>query len=345
MNTENPQLDGPGSDGDAAAPSVGDDPLKPAPSLFNYLKLCRIPNVFTAFADVAMGYLFVNHGVAHWESLLALLAASGCLYCAGMVLNDVYDVEADLKERPERPIPSGAISFEQARAFGYGLLVTGVFCSLIAGWVAPSSLPYRSGVIGVALAVSIVLYDALLKKTIVAPWLMGTCRLLNVLLGMSLIEATPAATMATLAYEPHQLVTAAGMGLYVAGITWFARTEAQTSDRLLLGFGAAVMVVGLGLLTIVPDCIPIESTQQFHLPLTTWPLVVIVLMVVTMRRCILAISNPRPYRVQAAIKQCILSIIVLDAALVLLTNPFGYALAVCALLAPMLVLGQWIRST
>ena len=203
----------------------------------------------------------------------------------------------------------------------------------------------RSGAVGFALAAAILLYDALVKKTIMAPWMMGLCRFLNVLLGMSLVESAPAATMATFVYEPHQLMAAAGMGIYIAGVTWFARTEAKVSGRILLGFGAMVMVVGLGLLTVVPDWVPADSNQQFHLPLTIWPLVVIVLMVVTMRRCVLAISSPKPHRVQAAIKQCILSIIVLDAALVLLTNPFGYALAVCALLAPMLLLGQWFRST
>ena len=31
----------------------------------------------------------------------------------------------------------------------------------------------------------VILYDAWLKNTIVGPWAMGTCRCLNVLLGMS----------------------------------------------------------------------------------------------------------------------------------------------------------------
>jgi hypothetical protein len=63
-----------------------------------YAQLVRLPNVFTAFADIGLGIL------ATWQllpemlpsnwfwSALCLLAASGCLYCGGMVFNDVFDV-------------------------------------------------------------------------------------------------------------------------------------------------------------------------------------------------------------------------------------------------------------
>ena len=43
-----------------------------------------------------------------------------------MVLNDVYDVETDARERPYRPIPSGRISLNKAQSLGYGLLLCGV---------------------------------------------------------------------------------------------------------------------------------------------------------------------------------------------------------------------------
>ncbi len=69
-------------------------------SLRDYLQLVRLPNVFTAMADVLMGYLF-THDPAPLPTLKlpadfwALLLASSSLYCAGMVLNDVNDIEAD----------------------------------------------------------------------------------------------------------------------------------------------------------------------------------------------------------------------------------------------------------
>ena len=90
--------------------------------LFAYLQLVRLPNVFTALADVAMGF-FVTQGIVELASLepvqivrLTLLCvASACLYLAGMALNDAFDADIDREERPERPIPSGRVSLSGAR--------------------------------------------------------------------------------------------------------------------------------------------------------------------------------------------------------------------------------------
>ena len=99
----------------------------------SYLALMRLPNVFTAMADVAMGFLFVQATGSKWTptpwdfaTLATLIAASSLLYIAGMVLNDVFDVEIDRQERPERPIPSGRVSFDAARRLGWRLLFLGV---------------------------------------------------------------------------------------------------------------------------------------------------------------------------------------------------------------------------
>ena len=81
-----------------------------------YLRLMRIPNVFTAIADVAMGFLFVHDYQSPeqfprlWPTLALLIAASSLLYTAGLVLNDLFDFEIDRKERPFRPLPSGQVS-------------------------------------------------------------------------------------------------------------------------------------------------------------------------------------------------------------------------------------------
>jgi 4-hydroxybenzoate polyprenyltransferase len=38
-----------------------------------------------------------------------IVLASGCLYLAGIVFNDVFDRKVDARERPTRPIPSGVV--------------------------------------------------------------------------------------------------------------------------------------------------------------------------------------------------------------------------------------------
>ena len=94
----------------------------------DYLRLLRISNVFTAIADVGMGFLFVHHTLQPAAVFGCLAAASALLYSAGMVLNDVWDVQQDRRERPDRPIPSGRIPLAEARRIGFGLLISGIIC-------------------------------------------------------------------------------------------------------------------------------------------------------------------------------------------------------------------------
>ena len=70
--------------------------------LLPYLQLFRAPNVFTAIADVAMGFLVVSRSLEAWGEFLLLAVASAALYTAGMVLNDVFDFEVDQRQRPHR---------------------------------------------------------------------------------------------------------------------------------------------------------------------------------------------------------------------------------------------------
>ena len=67
-----------------------------------YLELVRVPNLFTAAGDIFAGYLIVSRGVGiEWPRLLALVAASVCLYAGGVVLNDYFDRDVDGVERPD----------------------------------------------------------------------------------------------------------------------------------------------------------------------------------------------------------------------------------------------------
>ena len=63
-----------------------------------YLQLVRLPNVFTAMADILLGYLLTHEYVRFWPVLALLLGASSLLYMAGMVLNDYFDREQDARE-------------------------------------------------------------------------------------------------------------------------------------------------------------------------------------------------------------------------------------------------------
>src|SRR5438132_2040652 len=157
-------------------------------SLRAYAQLLRLPNVFTALADICLGWLAAlaaGAPLTSWPSFAFLMCASAALYSAGMVWNDFFDIEQDQRERSFRPLPSGRITRGSAARLGTALLVAGVACAALAGWVnvlAPASALVIAGF----LVAAILLYDVWLKRTWFGPVAMGSCRFLNVLLGLTI---------------------------------------------------------------------------------------------------------------------------------------------------------------
>src|SRR5439155_3551801 len=98
------------------------------------LALLRPPNVFTAVADSAAGLVLARRaGPLARDPGLWCLAASACLYLGGIALNDYFDRDVDAVERPERPIPSGAVPPAVAAGLGASLPVAGIALARLAG--------------------------------------------------------------------------------------------------------------------------------------------------------------------------------------------------------------------
>lgn len=300
-----------------------------------YFELLRLPAVFTAMADVMMGYLVTHQDLRPVALFLLLAAASSCLYLAGMVFNDVFDADLDARQRPQRPIPSGRVAHRSAWRLAASLLGTGVAAASLAGWLAGT---WRPGTIAVLLAFCILLYDGALKRIVVAPLGMGACRMLNVLLGMSL-AGTASAELAT-PWGTPPLLLAAGIGLYIVGVTLLARTETATSNRGAMTVATTILVLGLALLASAPwgGAVLVVAPQGWYL---LWA----VLALIIVRRCVVAIVRPTPQLVQAAVRHCLRSIIVIDAAIVLGHCGVFWGCAVLLLLAPMLLLETWFLTT
>jgi 4-hydroxybenzoate polyprenyltransferase len=301
----------------------------------------RLPNVFTAVADVAMGYLVVQGKLDSPLVLGCLAAASALLYTAGMVLNDVFDIDVDRHERPFRPLPSGQIRLATARGVGFAMLAFGIAAGWAAGFVpaaAPAALPWRSGLVATILAAAVLLYDAYLKFTPLGPLGMGACRLLNVLLGMSAASHLQGAV--AVGFSPAELQAAAGIGIYIAGVTLFARGEARRSRSGVLWAAMLVMTLGVAALATSGQGFRWQAMQTQHY----WILLGL-LMVTVLRRCAIAAFDPQPDKVQAAVKHSILTLILLDAATAAAVAGPLSGMAVAALLLPAFLLGRWVYST
>ncbi|MGD9635669.1 MAG: UbiA family prenyltransferase [Pirellulales bacterium] len=303
-----------------------------------YFELLRFPAVFTALADVMMGFL-VTQGELHPGRTFALLAAiSALLYLSGMVFNDVFDAEVDSLERPRRPIPSGRISYRAAFMLGACLMGLGL---LVSAHFGEHTSHQRPAAVSIVLAGCILLYDGGAKRTFAGPLVMGSCRLLNVLLGMSLASAADGLQLRP--WTTDEWLLAAGVGTYVAGVTVFARGEAAVSERSRLAGGIAILAAGLAAVAAAPLVVP--PLKPLALGTFQWLLLWSLLALVIVRRCILAWQNPHPEPVQQAVRTCLRSIIVIDAAVVLGYCGALWGCAVLALLVPMLLLERWASTT
>jgi 4-hydroxybenzoate polyprenyltransferase len=288
-----------------------------------YVQLVRLPNVFTALADIGLGVLVAGR----WPASALLLLASALLYSGGMVCNDFFDVPQDKKERPFRPIPSGRVSRKTAGFLAAGLLAAGWLSALLAGLSA--------ALVAAVLVIAILLYDAWLKRTPAGPVGMGACRFLNVLLGW---------TVAVAAGWPWSIgvYLAFVVGLYIVGVTWFARTEARASSPTALT-GAAILMLG-GLLLALPVPALTVEVRPADANLLVFPYLLVAFGFLVGFPVTRAISRPTPSSVQAAVKRAVLGLVVLDT--VLATGLVGTAgLVLLVLLPPALFLGRWIYST
>ncbi len=311
-------------------------------TLRTYAQLCRLPAVFTAMADIFLGYLLTHVSLTPVRSFAGLVVASSGLYLAGMVLNDIFDRRIDAIERPKRPIPSGRVSLRNATIFAVAFIVIGVSAAAFVGKI--------SLMVALILLANIFLYDGLLKNTPIGPIAMGSCRFLNIILGASASAADISA-----AFHTPQLLVAIGMGVYVAGVTWFSRKEAEESAQTGLIFGLAVLNLGL-----LIEALWITPWGERFLGRFGWPklpgaadpwralLILGVFVFIIDRRAFAALVEPSPKTVQNTVRIMLMSIISIDA--VLIYNQLGepgvpYAGAVIALLVPSFILGRWMSIT
>lgn len=192
----------------------------------DYLELVRAPAVLTVLGDTLAGSAAAGHPLLGRRLLLP--AASGCLYAAGMALNDYADREIDAVERPERPIPSGRVTPKVALSTAAWLTAAGLGLSAVGGGG-------RSLILGLPLAASIWVYDLAAKRNAAAGALtMGICRGLDVLMG--------AGTGGVRAALP----AAAVMGGHTVAVTALSRGEVNGTSKATASGSTAVTALVSG---------------------------------------------------------------------------------------------------
>jgi 4-hydroxybenzoate polyprenyltransferase len=295
--------------------------------LIAYLRLMRPANILTAIADILLGFAASGiwaEGIGSGEGSLRILGwlilATTGLYGGGVVFNDFFDYKLDQRERPERPLPSGAATRTGALLLGLSLLLMGILAAF-----AVSSL---SGWIALAVAAGALFYDAQAKHhPFFGPLVMGACRGGNLLLGVSAVPASVGEWW-FLALIP---VT------YIAAITMVSRGEVDGGNRRAIDLALLlyVLVAGAMLLLGLSPNFRIFALLPFLLLF-----VLLVFPPLLSARQTLAANL-----VRKAVKAGILALIVLDATLAAGFLGWVYGLLVLALLPLSIALGKMFAVT
>ncbi len=296
-----------------------------------YLQLVRLPNLFTAAADSLAGWLIVRGSLQHPGQWLPLVAISVCLYTYGIVLNDLKDIEVDRVERPWRPLPSGRVSKEAASGIMQASLI---LAPILNGLSFDFSEMWRSLAVSFALAAAIGGYNTLFKRTQLAPLVMGSCRGLNLLLGLSVDPSLGG---------PVCWLIAGSLAVFVAGVTWISRSEVETGRRRGIALGIGVQAAGL--MGLMAGSIELADRADRALHPGLGLMVLLAVAVVVGWADFRALRRPEPRSTQRAVKTGVLALVWLDVAVVAAAQGPGVAWVVAALWVPAFVLGRWLYST
>lgn len=197
-------------------------------------RLLRLPNLFTAPWDPVCGFLIAG-GASDPEKIGYLAVAALCAYAFGLVTNDIADLKTDTAERPARPLPSGEISMREASIAAVVLCIVALELTSFAGHGACFGM--------MLLLVVILLYNYCGRKSaLLSSALMGLCRVFSFGIGVAAVyPEIPSLNMTLCA------LYAAGMFLFILGITLVARRETETlksrPGRTLIPAGALLMAV------------------------------------------------------------------------------------------------------
>jgi 4-hydroxybenzoate polyprenyltransferase len=213
------------------------------------LVLGRVSNLPTVWSNCLAGWILGGGGPV--DRLGLVCAGATLLYLAGMYFNDAFDATFDRQHRPERPIPSGAISATAVWQWGLVWFSAGLACLWPLGTVP--------AIVGTLLAATIFIYDAIHKIFAFSPVLMAGCRLFLLLLAAAV---------------GHQGITglvvwsALVLAVYVIGLSFIAQRE---STHMALRYWPVLLLLTPLVLAGIVDTGPYQTVGALlSLTLIVW---------------------------------------------------------------------------
>lgn len=285
--------------------------------------MMRPANIVTSVADILAGIAIsgvLSSGFSvPWPSILFLAVSTACLYGGGIVFNDVFDAELDKIERPERAIPSGLISLQNAAIFGSLLLFAGIALAALN--------ILTSGILALLVALFALLYNKFGKHhSFFGPLNMGLCRGFNLLLGISIVPE--------MLYSHYYLAIIPVV--YIFSITLTSRGEVHggnTKNLYIAAFLYGIVIFAIAYFAFVND--RLLWSLLFLVPFTF----------MIFRPLLKAINQPIGKNIGAAVKAGVISLILMDAAWAVTFDALMMAFVIAALLPLSLWLSKLFAVT
>ena len=324
-----------------------------------YLELVRPPALFTASADsltgLAWGLLAIQriNLTENSPSIslnvmiyapLSVMIISVCIYAAGMSINDLLDLKEDQRDRPFRPLPSGRITVGSAWRFALGLQITALMISIVClkYYASLQDFGQKVGLLfPLCVAGTIAatyFYNQVFKTHVIAPLIMGLCRLGNFWIGASLILTLyPELLDQTEKILLTPTLISMGTLAYVASLTALSRFEVSGGSAAIWAAVTLVIMSAHPLLWIALGYLEPLSGLSYLLGLS------VSIWIALQLRAIL--TDPTPKNIQRAVGAGIRGIALTNVVLcvALLAWPFATFIAVMAWTAGKV--GRWFYAT
>ncbi|MCC7553343.1 MAG: UbiA family prenyltransferase [Methanobacteriaceae archaeon] len=104
-----------------------------------YINIIRPGNVMMALVAVILMAIIANY---YKIPLILGLIAVFFVMSGGNVINDYFDYNIDLINRPDRPIPSGKITLKNARNYAYILFIIAIFIGILITYFIKDLIPF-----------------------------------------------------------------------------------------------------------------------------------------------------------------------------------------------------------
>ncbi len=316
-------------------------------TLQDWAQLVRLPNIFTLLSNSLAAAVVATGQFLPLTALLPTLVASVCAYWAGMILNDVVDIEEDRRDRPHRPLAAGLISPVIAGHIATGmLLVAPILILTVTTFHKCEALWMGAAFLAAALlSIAVRMYNSVLKSTPLGPILMGGCRALNILM----VGCTLFAVSGGEIFPRPLIYFSLGIGLYILGVTIYAHREEKQSSSVGLVVGLLFELAGLiviGYLPYTANATDGAVGPHWTLdPVRGYPLLIALIGLTVLNRGFAGVLHPVSRKVQLAVKHAILTLVLIDASVVVMWAGAWYGAAVALLLIPALVSAARFRST